>query len=42
MNPVPAASCLRHVGLLRVAHKTIILVQPQAFPFAPRQAQGKL
>jgi hypothetical protein len=22
------------VGLLRVAHKTITLVQPQAFPFA--------
>jgi len=23
-------------GLLRVAHKTITLVQPQAFPFARR------
>ena len=29
------------VGLLRVAHKTISLVQPQAFPFAPRRAQDK-
>lgn len=29
-------SVLADVGLLRVAHKTITLVQPQAFPFAPR------
>jgi CRP-like cAMP-binding protein len=34
-------SVLADVGLLRVAHKTITLVQPQAFPFAVRQAQGK-
>jgi len=27
---------LADVGLLRVAHKTITLVQPQAFPFARR------
>ena len=32
---------LADVGLLRVAHKTITLVQPQAFPFAPRLAPGK-
>ncbi|MEA2690445.1 MAG: hypothetical protein QOD51_3052, partial [Candidatus Eremiobacteraeota bacterium] len=29
------------VGLLRVAHKTITLVQPQAFPFAPRHARSR-
>jgi CRP/FNR family cyclic AMP-dependent transcriptional regulator len=29
---------LADVGLLRVAHKTITLVQPQAFPFARRAA----
>jgi CRP/FNR family cyclic AMP-dependent transcriptional regulator len=29
-------SVLADVGLLRVAHKTITLVQPQAFPFARR------
>ncbi len=29
---------LADVGLLRVAHKTITLVQPQAFPFARRPA----
>jgi CRP/FNR family transcriptional regulator, cyclic AMP receptor protein len=34
-------SVLADVGLLRVAHKTITLVQPQAFPFARRLAQGK-
>lgn len=28
---------LADVGLLRVAHKTVILVQPQAFPFARRR-----
>jgi hypothetical protein len=27
---------LADVGLLRAAHKTITLVQPQAFPFAGR------
>jgi hypothetical protein len=27
------------VGLLRVAHKTVTLVQPRAFPFAMRRAQ---
>ena len=31
-------SVLADVGLLRVAHKTITLVQPQAFPFAVRPA----
>jgi len=31
-------SALADVGLLRVAHKTITLVQPQAFPFAVRYA----
>jgi CRP/FNR family transcriptional regulator len=29
---------LADVGLLRVAHKTVTLVQPQAFPFARRSA----
>lgn len=33
---------LADVGLLRVAHKTITLVQPQAFPFALRHAQDRL
>jgi CRP-like cAMP-binding protein len=27
-------SVLADVGLLRVAHRTIVLLQPQAFPFA--------
>lgn len=30
-------SVLADVGLLRVAHKTVTLVQPQAFPFARRR-----
>lgn len=30
---------LADVGLLRVAHKTITLVQPQAFPFARRSVE---
>ena len=30
-------SVLADVGLLRVAHRTIVLVQPQAFPFASRR-----
>jgi CRP/FNR family transcriptional regulator len=30
---------LADVGLLRVAHRTIVLVQPQAFPFARRREQ---
>jgi hypothetical protein len=30
---------LADVGLLRVAHKTITLVQPQAFPFAQRSVE---
>ncbi len=30
-------SVLADVGLLRVAHRTIVLVQPQAFPFAQRR-----
>jgi hypothetical protein len=25
------------VGLVRVAHRTIVLVQPRAFPFAARR-----
>jgi hypothetical protein len=29
------------VGLLRVAHKTVSLVQPRAFPFALRGAQDR-
>jgi hypothetical protein len=41
MKPVVADPGHAHVGLLRVAHKTITLVQPQAFSFAPRQAPGK-
>jgi CRP-like cAMP-binding protein len=31
---------LADVGLLRVAHRTITLVQPQAFPFARRREPG--
>ena len=31
---------LADVGLLRVAHKTITLVQPQAFPFARRPSEA--
>jgi CRP-like cAMP-binding protein len=30
---------LADVGLLRVAHRTIVLLQPQAFPFARRREQ---
>ncbi len=30
-------SVLADVGLLRVSHRTIVLVQPQAFPFARRR-----
>lgn len=33
-------SVLADVGLLRVAHRTIVLLQPQAFPFARRRNDG--
>ncbi|GAC1524709.1 MAG: Crp/Fnr family transcriptional regulator [Vulcanimicrobiaceae bacterium] len=33
-------SVLADVGLVRVAHRTIVLVQPQAFPFARRATSG--
>ena len=33
-------SVLADVGLVRVAHRTIVLVQPQAFPFALRRPAG--
>ena len=33
---------LADAGLLRVAHKTIILVQPQAFPFARRTVDDRV
>ena len=32
-------SVLADVGLLRVAHRTIVLLQPQAFPFARARAE---
>ncbi len=33
-------SVLADVGLVRVSHRTIVLVQPQAFPFARRSSGG--
>ena len=33
-------SVLADVGLLRVSHREIVLVQPQAFPFARRSTSG--
>ncbi|GAC1309725.1 MAG: Crp/Fnr family transcriptional regulator [Vulcanimicrobiaceae bacterium] len=33
-------SVLADVGLLRVAHRTIVLLQPQAFPFARSRSDG--
>ena len=33
-------SVLADVGLLRVAHRTIVLLQPQAFPFARARAES--
>ncbi len=33
-------SVLADVGLVRVAHRTIVLVQPQAFPFGRRDPSG--
>ncbi len=33
-------SVLADVGLVRVSHRTVVLVQPQAFPFARRSSGG--